>query len=57
MAEYVSGLKITAICADLSIIVEGRSLDDDGNVLLRFEQGATGVLMASQVAAGEENAL
>jgi len=43
--------------ADLNVMVEGRMLDDDGNVLLRFENGATGVLMASQVAAGEENAL
>lgn len=57
LAEYISGLKITALCADLSIMVEGRALDDDGNVLLKFEDGATGVLMASQVAAGEENAL
>jgi len=38
-------------------MVEGRALDDDGNVLLRFDNGANGVLMASQVAAGEENAL
>ena len=57
IAEYISGLKITKICADLNAMVEGRLLDDDGNVLLRFENGATGVLMASQVAAGEENAL
>ncbi len=57
LAEYVSGLKIAALCADLNIMVEGRALDDDGNVLLRFDNGATGVLMASQVAAGEENAL
>lgn len=57
LAEYVSGLKITKICADLNAMVEGRMLDDDGNVLLRFENGATGVLMASQVAAGEENAI
>lgn len=57
LAEYVSGLKITELCAHLSIMVEGRALDDDGNVLLKFEDGATGVLMASQVAAGEENAL
>jgi len=57
LAEYISGLKITALCADLNIMVEGRHLDDDGNVLLKFENGATGVLMASQVAAGEENAL
>jgi predicted dehydrogenase len=57
LAEYISGLKITKICADLNIVVEGRSLDDDGNVLLKFDNGANGVLMASQVAAGEENAL
>ena len=57
LAEYISGLKIKQLCADLSIMVEGRALDDDGNVLLRFDNGATGVLTASQVAAGEENAL
>ena len=57
LAEYVSGLKITRLCADLNTVVEGRMLDDDGNVLLRFDNGANGVLMASQVAAGEENAL
>jgi predicted dehydrogenase len=57
LAEYITGLKITELCADLNIIVPGRHLDDDGNVLLKFENGASGVLMASQVAAGEENAL
>jgi predicted dehydrogenase len=57
LAEYISGLEITHLCADLSIMVEGRALDDDGNVLLKFNNGGTGVLMASQVAAGEENAL
>ncbi len=57
LAEYISGLKITHLCADLNIMVEGRRLDDDGNVLLKFDNGAAGVLMASQVAAGEENAL
>jgi len=57
LAEYVTGLKITKLCADLNIFVEGRMLDDDGNVLLKFDNGAAGVLMASQVAAGEENAL
>lgn len=57
LAEYISGLKISQICADLNVMVEGRMLDDDGNVLLKFDNGAAGVLMASQVAAGEENAL
>ena len=57
LAEYISGLKITKLCADLNIMVEGRHLDDDGNVLLKFENDASGVLIASQVAAGEENNL
>jgi predicted dehydrogenase len=57
LAEYITGAKISQICADLNIMVQGRHLDDDGNVLLRFDNGAAGVLMASQVAAGEENAL
>jgi predicted dehydrogenase len=57
LAEYISGLKITKLCADLSIVVDGRALDDDGNVLLKFDNGSNGVLVASQIAAGEENAL
>ncbi|WP_316768758.1 Gfo/Idh/MocA family oxidoreductase [Pedobacter frigiditerrae] len=57
LAEYISGLQITKICADLNILVEGRLLDDDGNVLLKFDNGANGVLFASQIAAGEENAI
>ncbi|HWV64992.1 Gfo/Idh/MocA family oxidoreductase [Chitinophaga sp.] len=57
LAEYISGAKIEKLCADLNILVPGRALDDDGAVLLRFDNGAAGVLMASQVAAGEENAL
>jgi predicted dehydrogenase len=57
LAEYITGAKITRLCADLNIMVEGRMLDDDGSVLLHFDNGAAGVLMASQVAAGEENAL
>lgn len=57
LAEYISGLKITQLCADLNTVVEGRMLDDDGNLLLKFDNGANGVLVASQVAAGEENAL
>lgn len=57
LAEYISGLKITKLSADLNVMVEGRALDDDGNVLLKFDNGAAGVLLASQVAAGEENAL
>lgn len=57
LAEYITGLKITKMCADLNVLVEGRALDDDGAVLLKLENGAAGVLMASQVAAGEENAI
>ena len=57
LAEYVTGAKITELCSDLNSIVEGRKLDDDGVVLLRFEGGARGVLLASQICAGEENPL
>lgn len=57
LAEYVTGLRITEVCADLTTFVEGRQLDDDGSVLLRFEDDAKGVLMASQISAGEENAV
>ena len=57
LAEYITGLKIKEICADLTAFVDGRLLDDDGNVLLRFENGAKGILHASQIAAGEENDL
>jgi len=57
LAEYVTGLKTVEICAELNIFVPGRLLDDDGAALLRFDNGARGVLMATQVAAGEENAI
>lgn len=55
LCEYVSGLEITKLCADINIVVKGRQLDDDGAVLLKFDNGASGVLVATQVAAGEEN--
>jgi len=57
LAEYISGLQIKKICADLSALVPGRALDDDGNVLLEFDNGAKGILYASQISAGEENNL
>lgn len=57
LAEYVGGQEVVELCADLSSIVPGRALDDDCNVLLRFANGAPGVLHASQVAAGERNDL
>lgn len=57
LAEYITGLQISELCADLTAFVEGRLLDDDGNVLLRFDNGAKGILHASQISAGEENDL
>ncbi|HUD93927.1 Gfo/Idh/MocA family protein, partial [Sphingobium sp.] len=57
LAEHVSGLRIEELCADLSIHVEGRRLDDDVSLLLRLTGGARGVLKATQVAAGDENGL
>ena len=57
LAEYITGAKISDVCAELNTMVEGRLLDDDGSVMLKFDNGAKGVLMASQVAAGEENNL
>lgn len=55
LLEYVSGLRVEQLCADINTVVEGRRLDDDGAVLLRLSDGASGVLVATQVAAGEEN--
>lgn len=57
LAEYITGLKVTRLCADINIVVEGRQLDDDGAALLKFDNGASGVLVASQVLSGEENTL
>lgn len=57
LTEYVTGLQVTALCAQINIVVEGRKLDDDGAVLLQYNNGAVGVLMASQIMAGEENNL
>jgi predicted dehydrogenase len=57
LAEYITGLKVVEICSELNIFVPNRLLDDDGAALLRFENGARGVLTATQVAAGEENAI
>jgi predicted dehydrogenase len=57
LIEYVTGLKIESLCADLHTHIPGRKLDDDGSVLLRFGNGARGVLCASQISAGEENNL
>ncbi len=57
LAEYITGLQIEELAADLTAFVEGRLLDDDGNILLRFKGGAKGVLHASQISVGEENNL
>ena len=57
LAEYVTGLRTTQISADLTAFIPGRPLDDDGNAMLRFNNGAKGILTASQIAAGEENAV
>jgi predicted dehydrogenase len=57
LAEYITGLQVSQLCADINIVVEGRRLDDDGAVLLKFSNGASGVLIASQVLTGEENTL
>jgi predicted dehydrogenase len=55
LVEYVTGLSTTHVCADINIMVEGRKLDDDGAVLLKFNGGASGVLLATQIATGAEN--
>jgi predicted dehydrogenase len=57
LAEYITGLRITEVCAMLNTVVPGRLLDDDSSMLIKFDNGASGVLMATQVAAGEENNL
>lgn len=57
IVEFISDLKIESLSADLNIVMEGRPIDDDGAVFLRFNNGATGVLTATQIATGEENDL
>jgi predicted dehydrogenase len=57
LAEYITGLKIIEIAADVSTFVEGRTLDDDASILIRLEKGAKGILFASQIATGDENEL
>jgi predicted dehydrogenase len=57
LAEYISGLKIKDICSDLTAFIDGRLLDDDGNCLLRFDNGAKGILQSSQISIGEKNNL
>lgn len=57
LVSYVTGLELESLCADLNTFVEGRALDDDANLLLRFRGGARGVMSITQVAVGRENDL
>ena len=57
LTEYITGLRVSQVCADLGFTVPDRRLDDQASALLRFEGGAAGVLTASQISAGEENDL
>src|SRR3712207_1897942 len=57
LVSTITGLEVAEICADLTTFVSGRRLDDDGNLLIRYEGGAKGVMIASQISAGEENDL
>jgi len=57
LVHYITGLEIDKVCADLSVNIPGRKLDDDGNVLIRFKGGARGIIYASQVSNGDENDL
>lgn len=57
LAEFVTGLRVTELLADLGVVVPGRLLDDDCSILLRFDNGARGVLLASQIEVGELNGL
>jgi predicted dehydrogenase len=57
LARYVTGLEIESLCAELTTFVEGRLLEDDGNVLIRYKGGAKGIIYASQISNGEENGL
>ena len=57
LVHYITGLEIDRLCADLSVNIPGRTLDDDGNVLVRFKGGTRGIIYASQVSNGDENDL
>jgi len=57
IASFVTGLKLESLCAELDTFVEGREVDDNAFVMMRFEGGAKGALWCSQVALGNENAL
>ena len=57
LGRYITGLKIESLCASFTTFIPGRKLEDDANLLLRYQGGAQGVLHASQIACGEENNL
>jgi len=57
LAEYITGLRMIEICADLTTFVKGRKLDDNGDCLVRWENGVKGILYASQISVGKENTL
>src|SRR5690606_10494769 len=57
LAEYITGIKVVEICAERNVFVSKRQRDDEGATLLRYNNGARGVLIATQIAAGEENAI
>jgi predicted dehydrogenase len=57
LLEFVSGLEIESVCAELTSFVDGRALDDDASMLLRLGEGVRGTLVSSQIACGEENSL
>ena len=57
LADYVTGLEVAELLADLNVFVPGRKLDDNAQILLRYANGARGALWASQVAPGNENGL
>jgi len=57
LANFVSGLELDSLCADLDTFVEGRQLDDNAHIMLRYQGGAKGMLWSSQVAPGHENGL
>lgn len=57
LSEYITGLKVTELCADLKAFAPGRPIDDDAAAFLKYDKGATGVLICTQIAVGEENNL
>ncbi|MGI9240791.1 MAG: Gfo/Idh/MocA family protein [Verrucomicrobiales bacterium] len=57
LVRYITGLEVDEICSELTAFIPGRELDDDGNNLVRFKGGAKGIIYASQISNGDENAL